>query len=756
MFAALGRFTYRRRWHVLALWAILFPFAVFGATRLHTVLQGGGFSIAGAPSDVALAEANKKLAVGKSALYVVFTSDSLNARGKEFQRREAEALSRFVPDKYPHLLRVETFASVRDPSLVSRDNRASVAILDFKVAFDQIQAMMPEIRASIRPTGLKHYITGEPAVFDELERISTDDARRAEYYTLPIALVVMLFVFGSVVAAGLPLVSGVIAVSMTLGFLFVVGHVYDLSVYVLNITTMLGLAVGIDYSLLLVGRFREQLAAGDPVDRAIETTMAHAGQSIFYSGVAVVVGLTGLIVFQFMALKSMGVGGCLVVLSSMVVALTLLPALLAVLGPRVNWLRIHGRQGMEGHFWIRWSDWVMRRPVLVLAAVFAIVAFFGGPALHMKTGVSTSEVLPGTSEARIGDEILARDFNPTMATGILVLVTWDDNSSPFALGNIVKLWGFGQQLKRLDGVRQVVSAVTPPDLSGFGSTAEFFRALTGEATGSPGSGLAGRVHGDQYLELKRLMSALAGPGAFLYVVVANGKDNSPVARDLATRIAKLTPPAGTKLWVAGVAAGLRDFLHGLYSRFPYVMAYVVCATFLVLLVLLRSVVLPLKAVVCNGLSILASFGALVYVFQEGHFASALGFRPSGFVESTLPVILFCALFGVSMDYEVFMLTRMREYWLQTGDNAQSVGMGLARTGRVITSAALIIVVVAGAFTFTSIVVTKALGLGLAIAVALDATVVRVMLVPAAMRLFGDWNWWLPKWLDRLVPRIMQT
>jgi len=752
VFAALGRFTYRRRWYIIAAWVAILPFAVYGAMNVHHVLQGGGFSIAGSPSDVALQKANEHLNLGKSALYIVFENKELNARGDEFQRRQAEALAEFVPDEFQYLSRLETFANVRDPNLISRDDHASMAILGFNQPFDKVQAIMPKIRAAVRDAGLKHYVTGEPAVFEEIERVSSEDASRAEYYTLPVALIVMILVFGSVVAAGLPVLSGAVAVAATLGFMFLFARVYGMTIYALNVTTMLGLAVGIDYSLLMVGRFREQLAAGDSVERAVEVTVARAGASIFFSGLAVMVGLTGLIIFQFMALRSMGVGGCLVVGFSVLVALTLLPAVLGVLGPRIDYLRLYHRRGTEGAFWMRWSAGVMRHPVWVVLGVTAVIAACSIPAFRMQTGVSTSEILPPDSESRIGDRIINERFNPSIATGILVLVTWEDGSSPFALGNIIKLWNFGNELKRQPGVSEVTSAVTPPDLKRFGSPAKWFSALAGEASGES-DGVKGSLSDDAYLELKRLMSATAGPGALMYVVVPKWKDNSPQSRALATKLADLKPPPGTRLWVAGVAAGLNDFLHGLYGRFPWVVAYVLGATFLIFLIMLRSVVLPLKAVIVNGLSIVASFGALVYIFQEGQFSGLLGCESPGWVEATLPVILFCVIFGVSMDYEVFMLTRMREYWLETHDNTDSVGMGLARTGRIITSAALIIVVVAGAFTFTNIVVTKALGLGLAIAVALDATIVRVLLVPAAMRLFGDWNWWLPRWLDKAVPHV---
>jgi len=752
VFAALGRFTYRFRWYIIAAWIVVLPFSVWGATSVHAALKGGGFSIDGSPSDLALEKANERLTLGRSALYVVFESDELEARGEEFIEREDEALAEFVPGEFPHLLRVETFAKVRDPNLVSKDGRASVAILSFDVPFDETQAMLPKIREAIGDAGLRHYVTGEPAVFEEIEAVSSEDAARAEYYTLPVALVVLVLVFGSVVAAGLPIIGGIVAVSTTLGVMYLLAHLFDLSIFAMNVTTMLGLAVGIDYSLLMVGRFREQLAAGDSVAKAVEVAVGRAGQSIFFSGIAVIVGLTGLIIFQFMALRSMGIGGCLVVSFSVLVSLTLLPALLAVLGPRVDFLRIYRHRHGEGSFWMRWSAWVMRRPVIVLAGVTAVIVLLSFPAFRMQLGVSTSEILPAEAESRQGDRILSERFAPSVATGILVLVTWEDGSSPFALQNIVKLWDFGQQLQRQPGVNEVSSAVTPPDLSRFGSPAEFFGALAGEASGAD-SGLEDSLSGDAYNELKALMSATAGQGAMLYIVVPNAKDNSPQARALATRLAELEPPPGTTIQVAGVAAGLNDFLNGLYGRFPWVVLYVLVATSLVFLVMLRSVVLPIKAVFVNGLSILVSFGALVFIFQEGNLSGLLGFEPPGWVEATLPVILFCVLFGVSMDYEVFMLTRMREYWLLTRDNTESVGMGLARTGRIITSAALIIVVVGGAFAFTSIVVTKALGVGLAIAVAVDATIIRILLVPATMRLFGDWNWWLPRWLDRILPNV---
>jgi RND superfamily putative drug exporter len=246
---------------------------------------------------------------------------------------------------------------------------------------------------------------------------------------------------------------------------------------------------------------------------------------------------------------------------------------------------------------------------------------------------------------------------------------------------------------------------------------------------------------------------VAKPGAAIFNIVPTAAPNSQAAQDLTTQLGKLPTPLGMTAHVTGLAAGIRDFNHNLYERLPWVIVFVLGVSYLVLMVVFRSILLPLKAVIVNSISITASFGAMVFIFQYGHFQGLLHFQSVGYVEATLPVILFCTLFGISMDYEVFMLTRMREEWLQTGDNRAAVSYGLAHTGRVITSAALIVVIVAGSFAFTSIIITKALGVGLAIAVALDASVIRTLLVPATMRLIGDLNWWLPKWLDRLLPHV---
>jgi len=272
-----------------------------------------------------------------------------------------------------------------------------------------------------------------------------------------------------------------------------------------------------------------------------------------------------------------------------------------------------------------------------------------------------------------------------------------------------------------------------------------------------GAGLPGLLQGmlgaQQRQAALRLSSLTTAPGTALFQVVPKDAPTSVEAQDLAVRIYDQPPPEGMSILVGGTSMTAYDFVHTLYERFPWIIFFVVCVTALVLLLLLRSAILPVKAVAMNMLSLLAGYGAVVWIFQDGHLERLFDFRSSGAIDAELPVILFCTVFGVSMDYEVFLLSRMREAWDETGDNVKAVTFGLARTGRIVTSAALIIVVVGASFAFTSILVTKAIGIGLAVAVALDATVIRILMVPAVMRLLGRWNWWIPGWLDRLLPRI---
>ena len=761
MFAALGRFVYKRRKTIVLVWAVAFAAGLVATTHLPGALKGGGFTNPTTPSQQAQQAMQERLGFGPARLTIVFTDPTLDARSPAFQVQVKAALAGLDREAFPELLGVQTAASSGDAGFISKDGHATFAVLSFDASTEQVQRMIPAVRARLAPTELTTYLTGDPAVYADIEQISAEDLRTAEMYTLPIAIIVLVLIFGTLVAAALPVIGGGMAVTVTLGVFWVLAQFLDLSVFAMNVATLLGLAVGIDYSLFMVGRFREEMGAGRTVAEAVEITVQYAGRSIFFSGLTVVVGLLGLVAIPFMSMRSMGLGGALVVVFSVLAALTLLPALLGLLGPRVDRLRIIGRSGKQGTFWERWSRGVMRHPVPVLIGTLVIVLLFAWPVLHIEREIPGATALPQRSESRQGYDILQSRFDVSALAPIYVLATWDGGSEALEPANLQRLFEYGQRLQDMPGVARVTSVVNLPGVETPAAAARFWRAVKRPASSGPpptGAGLPGLLQGmlgaQQRAAALRLSALTTAPGTALFQVVPKDVPTSVEAQDLAVNIyEQQPPPPGIVVLVGGTSMSVYDFVHILYQRFPWIIFFVVCVTAAVLLLLLRSAILPVKAVFMNVLSLLAGYGAVVWIFQDGHLQRLFDFQSSGAIDAELPVILFCTVFGVSMDYEVFLLTRMREAWDETGDNVKAVTFGLSRTGRIVTSAALIIVVVGMSFAFTSILVTKAIGVGLAVAVALDASVIRILMVPAFMRLLGRWNWWIPGWLDRRLPRI---
>ena len=765
MFAALGRSAFRRRKLIVILWSLAFAAGLVASVSVAAQLKGGGFTNPSSPSQVGQRQMQQRLGFGPASLTIVFASDELSARGPAFRAKVGEALSGIEEAGLEGLIGIRTAQSTGDASFISPDGTATFAVLEFDGTSEQVQEQIPALRRALKPSGLTTYLTGDPAVYAELEQRSGEDLRTAESYTIPVAILVLVLIFGTLVAAAVPVIGGGMAVTVTLGIFWLLGQVLDISVFAMNVATLLGLAVGIDYALFMVGRFREELAAGRTVAEAVETTVATAGRSIFFSGITVVVGLLGLMSIPYMSMRSMGLGGALVVLVSVLGALTLLPALLGMLGPRVNSLRVFGRRGGDGLFWRRWSDWVMRHPVPVLIGTVALVLVFAWPVLRIQSDIPGATALPRGSESREGYELLLARFDAAALSPVEVLVTWDGEQDPFAPANLERLYAYGQELEALPGVDRVTSIVTLPGLESAAGAAAFWKGV-GEASSSTPredatpqadeAGLSGLIQGmlgaEQVKGAQKLAAATTAPGTTLFRVVPEAPPTSSEAQALAVDILERGGPPGTTTYVAGASLTVHDFVDAIYSRFPWIIAFVVGITGLVLFLMLRSVVLPVKAVIMNVFSLLAGYGAMVWIFQEGHLEGLFQFTATGAIDAELPVVLFCTVFGVSMDYEVFLLSRMREEWDATHDNVRAVSFGLARTGRIVTSAALIIVVVGLSFAFTSIVITKAIGVGLAVAVALDATVIRVLMVPAAMRLLGRWNWWLPGWL-RWLPHL---
>src|SRR5438093_5036225 len=741
-FERLGRWCARHRRPVVVAWLALVALSVPLALQAPQALRAGGFINPDLESARAKALLETEIGVPQAAVVVVFHSDIARAGEPAFEAAAAAAVAD-VPDALYVRSVVSHALSSRQ---VSVDGHTAYDLVLLDLPADDSPKALPGLRAALHAApGLEVGLSGGPAFYGDVQAVSEADLRRSELISLPLAAIALLVVFGSVIAAAVPLVVGGAAVVVALAAIFLVAGAVPMSIFVLNLATLLGLGLGVDYSLLMTSRFREELAgrgwAPEAVKDAVGATARTAGRAVFFSGMTVLLGLLGLVLFDFMILRSVGIAGAVVVALAVAAAMTLLPAALAFAGVHLERFRIRRvtpRPAEEGA-WSRLAWWVMRRPVAVLVPTLALLLALGTPFLHVRFNAPDARILPEDAPSRDAFDRLTEAFGPGPFAPIVIAVrTTGPVLDPV---NLAALFDYSRRLAgdpRIDRVDGLVDV--DPRL-----TIEQYELLYRPGAPPPDRFAAEVLHATTQGALTAFtLTTPYGP---------NESIARELVRDLRSGTGSLAPPAGTTVLVGGGAADVEDVVTGIGAEFPRTAAFILVSTFIVLLLLLRSALLPIKALAMNSLSVIASFGALVWIFQDGNLSALFGTRPLGFVETTQPVILFCVLFGLSMDYEVFLLTRMRETWELTRDNPTAVAHGLERSGRIVTSAALIVIVVAGSFAFADIVLIKALGVGIAIAVALDATVVRALLVPATMRLLGRWNWWLPSFVARRLPEI---
>lgn len=731
MFAWLGKAAYRWRWAVLASWGVALLLVLPVLPRVPGALTVGGFSSPNTEAAQARGVLQRELGFAPSTLLVIYQSERWSAADPAFHGAVERSLSRVraVPDV------TDVILPAADPGLISEDGDTAYAIIGLSQGPEEAQRLVPAFEEALQPqAGLRMSVAGAPAFYRDIETVSQRDLRRAEVVVFPIALAALLLVFGSVIAALMPLAVGAAGVALVLATIFLATRVTELSIFVLNLATMLGLGLAVDYSLFVTSRYREELAAsGGDVPRSIERTMGTAGKAVVFSGATVLIGLLGLSLFEFMFLRSVGIVGVVVVAWSTLAAVTLLPALLAVVGTNIDRFAIRrtATPGDRDHgFWVRLSRGVMARPFAVLIPTLAFLLLLGAPFLRANISSPDATILPRDLPSRQAFDLLVAEYGAGEISPFFVV--FEAPGDLFTAPRLGAVYDVGARLADDPRVTRVQSIV-PPTLA------------REQAVGA-----AFLQRGLDRLGVETGVGRLASDRAAVIVAYTDSLPNSEGSKALLAELRALDPP-GLTVMVDGGTAEIVDVVAKMYAEFPRAIAFVVVATYLILLLLFRSVLLPLKAILMNALSIMASYGALVWVFQEGNLSGALGFSGLGFVEASLPVIMFCVLFGLSMDYEVFLLSRIREEWERTGDNSRAVATGMQRSGRIITSAALIVVVVAGAFVTADVVLIKALGFGIALAVFLDATVVRALLVPSTMRLLGDWNWWLPAPLHRVLP-----
>ena len=690
MLARIARFSLRHRRLVAAAWVVLFAAGIALGSGVFERLDPDVGDVAGTESARAEARLDALDPGGESIAAVADGIDPRDPAVAASLRATAERLRAI-----PGVAEVADPVTTPVPELVAADGRAVLVAVELAPGlgedrFDQaVEAAEAELRRLDAPRVL---VGGGPLQDWEFEDQVESDLARAELLSMPVVLVLLLVIFGGIVAAGLPVLVALVGVAGTLLALLGISAVTEVSVYSVNVVTMLGLGLAVDYALLLVSRFREERATRD-LPAAVEAAAATAGRTVVFSGLTVAASLAGLLVFADPFLRSMAYGGAAVVLIDMLAAVTLLPALLGMWGHRV---RPTPPRAPSAGLFASVSRVVQRRALLIVVAVAVPLVVAATPFLHARYQQPDAGFLPEGAESRELVETLQARFAPGVWVEPLVVVA-DAGTDEAALDAYVRT------VAGLEGVR----AVGEP------------RALDG---------------GVQVVE-----------------VLPEGSGTDAAASRLVGDVRSVAAPFAVQ--VTGDAAELADYQATIRDRLPLAVALVVLATFVLLFLFTGSVVVPVKAIVMNVLSLGATFGALVWVFQDGHLAGLLGAEGSGALDPTVPVLTFAITFGLSMDYEVFLLSRIKEAWDETGDNDQAVALGLQRSGRIVTSAALLLVVVYAGFMAAGMLTIKQIGLGTVLAVLLDATVVRMLLVPATMKLMGRWNWWAPGPLRRLHRRV---
>jgi uncharacterized membrane protein YdfJ with MMPL/SSD domain len=705
--------AHRKR--VLAAWAVLFLLGGFAAANLGGLLSNR-FSVPGAESERALELVQERMSDRSDGAFTLVADgvDSAGERALVVQAAQKAA------------------AEVKDGKagpLLDAGKGVVYAQISTPLENTDASELTPDLRKAIgSPPGIETYLSGYPAINHDTQSIFNEDLARGESIAVPIALLVMAFMFGTVGGIAVPVVFAAITIPTTLGFVWIFAHLMDMAIYVTNIVALIGLAIAVDYSMLVVFRFREELAKTDDVHAALRTTMATAGRATLFSGMVVAIGLALLVFMPLPFMRSMGVGGLLVPLVSIAASATLLPALLAVMGRRVNRWRIIPGRILERRwaadttgFWHRLATAIMRRPVVFFCAAGGLMIALALPALGLSLTGGDNRGAPLTTEATKGLHVLETTLGPgALAPHQLVV----DTHKP----------GGARDPQLLAAERRFVAEIRrDPQL--IPST------IAAPALVPPRQARQANLVDDE--------------GRVIQIRVAGRTDaGTEQAMELVDRIrdryvpAARFPPGSEPLLTGAPAFGV-DFIDKAYGAFPWLVLAVLIVSYLLLLRAFRSVVLPLKAVIMNLLSVSATYGVLVLVFQHGG-GEIIGLQESPQIEAWIPIFLFAMLFGLSMDYEVFLLSRVREEWEKRHHNEQAVAYGLEHTGRIITAAAIIMIAAFAGFTAGSFVGLQEFGIGLSAAILLDATVVRAILVPATMKLLGRWNWFMPERVRRVL------
>ncbi|MCM3690351.1 MMPL family transporter [Neobacillus niacini] len=704
----LGGLIYRHRKTVLALWLLIIALSVVFALKLPSVLSGNGFEYEGEYNETRML-LEKEFGHAKSSIILVFEREP-TVNGGDWNQ--------YIKETFEDLRDFDGAKSITSPFEREGMIKDEVAygLLAFDKKAEDLSTEINQLNKILKnKPGLTVTMTGEPIIVQDLNIASQEDLAKAEMIGLPIALLVLVLAFGGLIAASIPIVIGVVSILTTMGAVFFFSYGTDLTIFILNIVPMIGLALSIDFALLLINRYKEELHTKS-IKEAIEISVATAGRSIIFSGLCVFIGLSALWFIKIDIFQNVALGGMAVVFISALCALTFLPALLAVIGTRINKFSILRLKDTKTSIWHRFAKFVMRRPILMAGAALAILLAGLIPVAQMTMTIPGTESLPAKYPSRVAFETFEEHFIPKdKRNEKKVSIVLDTKGNILEPNNLLKVSSFLDQLSN----DKLVDTVDSP----FSAT-----GIQDEET------LSQLLLFGQKQQTAPILDYFIRDNKMLIEVYLKTTDHSSKAREWITDWSNRE--LGLTTHFGGAIKFEQEIFDEIFEKAPYGLLLIVVSTFFILMAAFRSILIPLKAIIMNILSLSCTFGIVVWIFQQGH----LGVEPAD-IALILPVFVFTLVFGLSMDYEVFLISRIQEFYLQTGDNTEATISGLTYTSKIITSAAAIMIVVTGAFAFTGVMPIKQLGVGIAIAIFIDATIVRMVLVPALMKLFGDWNWW---------------
>ena len=683
---------------IVVIWILFFIAMAIFAIQLPSKLQGDGFFVEGDHTYVTN-ELSETFDLPAETILIVFDP----------------ADSKKIQDTLQKLEKVDAIQSIQSPleeSDLQKDGIA-YAMLHFGNEVDNLSEVVSEIRSLVEGDGV--HLTGGPVISEDINTASQKDLASAEAIGLPIALIVLLLAFGTVVAALLPILIGVITVITTFGLMTLLSGTFNLSIFVLNIVPMLGLALSIDFALLFINRYREE-RDHTTIAQAIQIAIQTAGRSIIFSAVCVMIGLGAMVVIGVEIFHNIALGGTIVVLLAVLAGLTLLPATMMLLGDRLNKWRLLRVKPGGANRWRGFAGFVMKHPVMIVIVALLLLGIGMIPLKDIKLTIPEVDALPISYDARAAYDQLDETFDLGKSSTLYLLAErqdgWENEEAYKIIYDIQQKLLDDPLVEEVSTVYTAADIKSPDDLTAFLATPQVAK------------------------ELQPILEAFAKDEQLFMPITLNTSGSSTAAQEFARTW--MDKDLGVDFALGGQAKFNQEIFDEIASKILLAVSIIIGSTFFILMIAFRSILIPIKAILMNIIGLGSAFGILVYIFQYGHFG-----LEAGTLVLIIPVIVFCLVFGLSMDYEVFLISRIQEEYQKGADNTRATIDGLTSTSRIITSAALIMIVITGAFAFTDVMPVKQIGVGIAIAVAIDATIIRLMLVPSLMKLFGDWNWWLP-------------